>query len=117
MVEISKTYEASNHRMVREQWNKWQEKFFPRDPDSSVYIQQLRQQGIEYKIPLKQILLNKTVIIVEPQWLDRPPLEETRMYIRLARSFGRCNAFCLYRYEQESSACAGLCRVRCGVNN
>ena len=77
MVEISKTYEASNHRMVREQWNKWQEKFFPRDPDSSVYIQQLRQQGIEYKIPLKQILLNKTVIIVEPQWLDRPPLEET----------------------------------------
>ena len=32
---------------------------------------------IRYHIPLKAILLNKDIIIVEPEWLHRPPMEET----------------------------------------
>lgn len=75
--EISKTYEASNHREVREVWNKWERLYFPRSPDATAYIQQLRLQGLEYKIPLKAILLNKYISIVEPQWRNKPPLEET----------------------------------------
>ena len=74
MVQISKTYEATNHRSVREVWNQWQELYFPRSVDSVDSIQQLRQRGLEYKIPLKQILLNKDVIIVELQRCNRPPL-------------------------------------------
>jgi len=30
-----------------------------------------------YHIPLKAILLNKDLVIVEPEWLNRPPMEET----------------------------------------
>jgi hypothetical protein len=43
---INKTYEASNDRVIREEWNRWAEKFAPRSSSSSDYIQQLRQEKV-----------------------------------------------------------------------
>ena len=48
LAEINRTFEASNDRAIREEWNRWAQRFAPRTPMASDYLNQLRQEGLRY---------------------------------------------------------------------
>ena len=72
---INSEYNAISDSWIREEWNKWFDQFCPRSNSALEYLDQLKAQKLAWHIPLKDILLNKDVFIVTPDWLYRHELK------------------------------------------
>ena len=58
--------------------------YLPATDSAEDYVQQLRQNGVGYHIPLKVILLDATLVIQCPAWRDKPlqsfPISNLNMF-------------------------------------
>jgi hypothetical protein len=62
----------SNDIKIKAEWNDWARFYLPATNSADDYVQQLRQSGVGYHIPLKALLLHARQILNYPAWRDKP---------------------------------------------
>lgn len=74
----------SNSPEIIREWNNWAHLYCPATDNAHDYVQQLRQNGVGYHIPLKALLLDSAQILHFPAWREKPmqafPVDNTNMF-------------------------------------
>jgi hypothetical protein len=69
--EIHTTYDVYDDRIIRETWQKWNDKWAPKTSNAVDYIAQMKSFGHPFHIPLKYILLNKNTTMILNEWAEK----------------------------------------------
>ena len=72
---VNDAYNPINEAAVQREWNMWFSEYCPTSDNAVQYVAFLRANRKPWHIPLKQFLLDRTVVIQSPDWLYRHPLE------------------------------------------
>ena len=72
---IHRDYHPINDAAIRNEWNKWFSTICPISNCASEYVEYLKNQRIVWHIPLKNMLLDGDLFIVNPDWLYKHPLQ------------------------------------------
>ena len=72
---IHRDYHPINDAAIRNEWNKWFSTICPISNSASEYVEYLKNQRIVWHIPLKNMLLDGDLFIVNPDWLYKHPLQ------------------------------------------